>query len=659
MGVQRSRAALALGHYQYAKAHYGPARAWFAQARHDPVLAGYALYWEGLAAGAAGEDAGAIALLAKFRQDYPDSVMAEPALAAYADAAIDARQPDRAVAALNGFPQVLSSPRLLERLATAEEKAGDLPAAARDFQRVYNLFPLNDAAAEAEKGIGRLREQMGASFPEAPLADRLTRGETLYKNEHWKDARRAYDRLLDSLAGSARDQAALRIAECDARIARSPDALQTIALTEPQLDAERWLGLAAAYRSRDEEDRMVAAVEEAVKQDPSGVWGERALFLAGNYYWAHLNRDRAVEFYRRLLARASSGPDVINADWRIAWTAYLESGADAQTLIERHVQRFPDSPYVPDALYWLGRLAERAGDLPAARSYYAKVSRRFVETYFGRGARERLQAIGSAPLPQTPPALLALVPPISPAADLVNDIPAAERPAFERAQALSSIAFDESAMEELRAAYHASNAPELLIAAARAAQAAQHYLTGAALARELVPDLESRPPDTVPESIWRIVYPLPFAPLVRQNARRYDIDPMLLASLIRQESGFQADAVSSAGAVGLSQLEPRTALKWSHILRLRYYRKRLDDSSYNLRVGGAYFQNLIESFGSPEAALAAYNAGEDRVAAWRADVAANDPAKFVESIPFSETRHYVLVVMDGAAIYRRLYQEGQ
>ncbi|HEV2387126.1 MAG TPA: transglycosylase SLT domain-containing protein [Candidatus Acidoferrales bacterium] len=658
-GVERSRAALVLGHYEYTKGGYASAREWFLQARHDPLLGSYSLYWEGLAAGAAGQDADAIALLGQFRQENPDSVMTEPALAAYADAAINANQPERAFAALSSYPAIQNSPRLLNRLATAEEKAGTLLAAGRDFERVYNQYPLNEAAADAEKGIDRLRQRMGGGFTEAPLADRLSRAETLYKNSRWKDARSAYERLVDSLAAPERDQAALRIAECDARITRNSDALETIALAAPQLDAERWVALAGAYRSREEEDRMVAAVEQAAKLDGSGPWGEQALFLAGNYYWAHLKRDRAVEFYRRLLATSASGADVANADWRIAWTAYLEGGAAAQALLEKHVERFPNSPQAPDALYWLGRLAERAGDLPDARAYYGKVSERFAETYFARAARDRLRNIGQGPPPAAEPPAIAAVPPLAPATVLADDVPAGARPAFERAEALSSIAFDESALEELRAAYRSFGAPELLIAAARAAQAAEHYLTGAALVRQLVPDLESRPMASVPEAIWRIVYPLPFAPLIRESARRNEIDPMLLASLVRQESGFQADAVSSAGAVGLSQLEPRTARKWSRILRLRYSRKRLDDSGYNLRVGAAYFQNLIESFGSPEAALAAYNAGEDRVAVWRADAHGDDPAEFVESIPFSETRHYVEVVMDGAAIYRRLYPEGR
>jgi soluble lytic murein transglycosylase len=497
---------------------------------------------------------------------------------------------------------------------------------------------------------------MSTNFPEALPADRLTRAEMLYQDGRWADAEKAYDHLLDSIIGADRDRAELRIAECLAKRTRNIGSLETIQLTEPQLDAERWTTLAEAYRARKDEDRMLAAVEQAAQLDPTGPWATQALFLAGNYFWADLNRDRAVELYRRLAERSSSGQEVDNADWRIAWTAYLENNPDAAALLVRHVDRFPNSPYVQDALYWLGRLAEKAGDLPAARAYYSKVSERFVQTYFGQSARARLERIGTAPLPQTPIPLLANIPPLPPASSFTGDVPPAALDAYNRAEALLGIAFDDSAFEEFRAGYHATGAAELLVDAARAAQAGNHYLTGAALVRQVVPNLEERPMDEVPAGVWRVVYPFPLEPLIRTGAARYQLDPMLFAALIRQESGFQPNAVSVAGAVGLAQLEPRTARKWCRKLRLRYSLRRLTDPSYNLRLGGAYLQELLQDFASPEAALAAYNAGEDRVAEWRANTHFEDTPEFVESIPFTQTHHYVEVILAGAAIYRRLYQ---
>jgi len=88
---------------------------------------------------------------------------------------------------------------------------------------------------------------------------------------------------------------------------------------------------------------------------------------------------------------------------------------------------------------------------------------------------------------------------------------------------------------------------------------------------------------------------------------------------------------------------------------VRYARARLTDPGYNLQLGSRYLANLIQAFGTPEAALAAYNAGEDRVAQWTAGQNYLETAEFVESIPFTETREYVQIVIRNSEVYRLVY----
>jgi soluble lytic murein transglycosylase len=128
--------------------------------------------------------------------------------------------------------------------------------------------------------------------------------------------------------------------------------------------------------------------------------------------------------------------------------------------------------------------------------------------------------------------------------------------------------------------------------------------------------------------------------------------------LIRQESTFLPDAISRAGAVGLMQVLPSTGRALARRERLPYSRHRLFNPEYNLRLGITHLAALVSSYGSIEKALAAYNAGEHRVAAWTANGDYAEPAEFVESIPFTETREYVQIVMRNAEVYRRLYGGG-
>jgi soluble lytic murein transglycosylase len=103
------------------------------------------------------------------------------------------------------------------------------------------------------------------------------------------------------------------------------------------------------------------------------------------------------------------------------------------------------------------------------------------------------------------------------------------------------------------------------------------------------------------------------------------------------------------------QLLPKTARLLARQMRISYSRARLTDPEYNLRLGTVYLAGLIKTWGSVEAALAAYNAGEDRVASWKSGQNFAEAAEFVDTIPFTETREYVQIVLRNAAIYRRLY----
>src|SRR5579864_4774610 len=107
--------------------------------------------------------------------------------------------------------------------------------------------------------------------------------------------------------------------------------------------------------------------------------------------------------------------------------------------------------------------------------------------------------------------------------------------------------------------------------------------------------------------------------------------------------------------MGLMQVMPGTASKLARQLRVRYARASLTDPGYNLKLGARYLADLLQIFGTHEAVLAAYNAGEDRVVQWTAGQNYLETAEFVESIPFTETRDYVQIVIRNSEVYRQVY----
>jgi soluble lytic murein transglycosylase len=222
---------------------------------------------------------------------------------------------------------------------------------------------------------------------------------------------------------------------------------------------------------------------------------------------------------------------------------------------------------------------------------------------------------------------------------------------------LRAIAFDASAELELKAAYAATASPRFMVEAAQAAFDQGHFATGMAYGRLAVPNFDARKLNEVPANVWKVLFPFPYEATIRREAQRNDFDPMFAAGLIRQESTFQADAVSHANAIGLMQILPKTARILAKQLKIRYTRNTLFDPNANIELGMLYISNLTKTTGGPEYAAAAYNAGEDRIALWKSERVYTEVPELVESIPFTETREYVQIVVRNADMYRAIYGE--
>ena len=151
------------------------------------------------------------------------------------------------------------------------------------------------------------------------------------------------------------------------------------------------------------------------------------------------------------------------------------------------------------------------------------------------------------------------------------------------------------------------------------------------------------------EPTWyaRLWYPLRYQAIVDAHAKNYHLQPALLAAVIEQESKFRANAKSSAGAIGLMQLQPATAKGIAKYTGgSKFVVSDLYDPELNVRYGAWYLHHLLAKYKDERLALAAYNAGQENVDRWRAEGS---------DIQFPETRAYVDKVERLKSIYRRAY----
>ncbi len=183
----------------------------------------------------------------------------------------------------------------------------------------------------------------------------------------------------------------------------------------------------------------------------------------------------------------------------------------------------------------------------------------------------------------------------------------------------------------------------------------EHFRAMRALKRAL-PYAASASIKSIPLAYWRILFPEPWWETIKAESAKNNLDPYLVASLIRQESEFNPSAISNANACGLMQLLPSAGKAMAREEGMSHFQTfQLLDPETNIRLGTRYLRKTLDKFGGVvEYALAAYNAGDDRVVDWQAAGPYHGIDEFVESIPFTETREYVEAILRNEETYKAI-----
>ena len=164
------------------------------------------------------------------------------------------------------------------------------------------------------------------------------------------------------------------------------------------------------------------------------------------------------------------------------------------------------------------------------------------------------------------------------------------------------------------------------------------------------------------KSIIKRFYPLKYKSYIIKYTAEYELDPYLISAIIKVESSYNPRAESKKSAKGLMQITPSTG-KWvAEKLNITEFNdEMLYDPEQNIRIGCWYINNLIEEFGSPKdennlvLILAAYNGGRGNVNKWLSDKEHSKTGKYLDDIPFKETRDYIKKVKYNYKIYKWLY----
>jgi len=549
-------------------------------------------------------------------------------------------------------------------LARSFEAAGDLAQAAEYFQRVYYGYPVAREATDAANALVELKQRLGDAYPPITPSSMLDRAQKLFEARNPAAARIELAAAIPAIGGAQRDLARVRLGEADFLSNNTAAAFQyliALKVDDPEADAERISYLIRAARKLDHHADVKPFLKQLEQQHPNSPWRLDALIFVADQGRVDNDAETYLPLYRACAATFPKDPRAAWCDWRVVFESYRKDADDAYDLLRGHIQQYPGSEDVNNALYFLGRLLERKNDFASSRACYEELSNRCPNSYYAIVARERLnqpsleaatsqsamlECLRSSPWPPRPE-----FPSFTPAATVQSRL--------DRAQLLELTGLNDFAEGELK--FGARNdgdqqnvyAYELakFAAARNAPEQAMRYI------KAYAPGYLYMPLDEAPVPFWKLAFPIPFRTSIEQHSREQGLDPFLVAALIRQESEFNFKVVSHANAFGLMQLLPSTGRELARHLRVRRYSSaQLLTPDRNIQLGTYYFRDLLNSFGGQtELALASYNAGPSRANLWRTWGPFREQSEFIETVPFHETRGYIQIVLRNADVYRRLY----
>ncbi|MBX3483133.1 MAG: lytic transglycosylase domain-containing protein [Phenylobacterium sp.] len=599
-------------------------------------------FTQGFAAARRGDVDGARSAIARL-QDPVARKLVTWAMVDVSSARLSFYELDAARRDLASFPRAARRQAATEALLETSGKSpseiaawfgGQPPATAQGAMALasaYRSLGRNGEAGELIRAWWRTR-----SFEAEPQRQMLARfGDVLTMDDH---VRRADILLYGAQGPAARDMIALlpadRQAAALARIALRSGSDGAYATLTPGDQASPGVAFerAAALRKRSREAEAIAQLasfpREMVTSDGAGrMWDERKRLVA---YAIKLNDWRSA-YQAAANSGLSEGADATEAEFYAGWIAlkYLnDPGAAAKHFAA--IERIGSSPITRGrAFYWMGRAAEAKGDRDRAEDAYRQGAQ-YLTTFYGQLSAEKLG------LPITLPR---------------DPVPTdAQRRAFEgrpEVQAMRLLA-DQGQRDLFRVfALHIDDIVPTTVDAALLVDAIRGYgdqdtsmkAARAAATRGLI--LIDR------------AYPYRTPPSVA-NAP----EPALVLGITRQESGFDPSVRSGADARGMMQLLPSTAASVARRMGEPYSAAQLYEPEYNMKLGSAFLGQLVNQFsGSYVMAAAGYNAGPGRPTQWTTVCgdprgATSDPLDFIECIPFSETRNYVMRVLENMTVYR-------
>lgn len=539
----------------------------------------------------------------------------------------------------------LSVPNLLHRLALVYDSLPDPVAARQTRLRLMEAYPSHVAALEAAGDIRRTRTPAVAYA----LAN------VYFRHRQYGVAARRLRSFLGSYREDERaEEARYLLGRCYLKRGQHSRARRTFARVYEDYGRPAALYRIGGIQVRDDDDaEAIDTYERLVRDHPRHSLADDALWQAAKAAERIDDFARAGQLYQRLVDGYVDSPFRDEASWNSGFMSYCREQYWAALKTFDAVSREAREPHIVDqSLYWAGKSAQQLRASREASDFYRRAASHFPRSYYSA----RAVSIGYGH-PERSPALRAYSWESS-AADEVEIGLSSLRgvDGLARGALLAQLGLTGLARAELADVERLNRDDTAALRVIR-----DHYERLGILDRALLLSTRIFAAAQDSSEIPRL-YPSYYWDQVAAAASETGLDPYLVLSVIRQESYFDKDAVSRAGALGLMQIMPQTGRRLARSMGVRpYERDLLLDPDVSIRMGTRFLSEQVRSFTAGpaglvgvELGLAAYNAGPRVARRWMKRFPHDDPDAFIERIPYKETRLYVKKVLKSYTIYKKL-----
>ncbi len=352
---------LVIGYAHYIDKDYVSARSSWDRAKPlEPLLGDYLAYLQATAYQGEGNHAAVLTTLDGFDQKYPDSLQSHDVALLYASALMAAKSPERAAAFLEKHRLPVKSDIEIT-LARAYLAAGDKLKAVDIFHKLYFEMP---TSAEAEAAAIELRT-LGEAQPVGSFDQRHNRILLLTKSRRFQEVLNELSPLVEQAPPDKLIELQVEFAAALYRNHKRDDAqhlFESILQSQSasvDAKAQSLYFLAEIARDKDDGQKNRDFVAQLRTLAPDSSWMTDALLSAGNMYMLRRDYEVAVPFYAEVYQRQKNGKLSAYTHWKTAWLTYrMGKKDDAKRLFDEQLSMYPNSPEVPNAVYWRGRMAE-------------------------------------------------------------------------------------------------------------------------------------------------------------------------------------------------------------------------------------------------------------------------------------------------------------